>query len=635
MKLTNKTINFSIDTVAQLLLTTGTENDTVIVTDENQGGVFIFRPENASINNGGTIFNGWTRQYDGAVSVEWFGAKGDGVTDDTVAIQSAMNNHNAVIVPEGTFAVSNTILIPSNTSLSGINNNEAKIISSSSVVLATNGNSNIKVENLYLQSTGTTYGSTVWISNGGNNILLKECDIVSAYRPIGINDSNGAYSTTNVNIIRNKIYTNHPTDGGIRVRTSADGVKNIFATFIENNITIDGSISSDVGIEAWAGNTVCENNKIKAPQMNGSYSGITFGTGENQVARGNYIFGFGLGIEIGGSANGLHIIDGNIIEACLNGCAVTTSGIEEAVLFTNNIVEFDDKYGLAYDTAFTTKCVSTSFIGNTCIHKDTSTSPSWTSYLDASSREYRAFYADTNHRSLIISNNTIKNFSTGVRASATGQSVSISNNIFDNLFYPVLDSGSSPRNIFIGNQVHNFQTLRINGYLQASNNSFSRNSDFPIYSGATITSCPFVMSYNTNNVIIYNTNNVFTQCSNSAITYDSSYAEHGSGYGRCDLEVRENHFVTQNSTDPSYILGVFAACNISPRGETVRTWYNEDVFIFLESSTITYGDMPTAGTWRRGDRVYTSYPSSGGTEGWICVTSGTPGTWKTFGAITA
>ena len=63
MKITTKTINYSVDTIEQLLLTDGVDNDTIIVTDENRGGVFVFRDENSQINNGGTIFNGWTRLF--------------------------------------------------------------------------------------------------------------------------------------------------------------------------------------------------------------------------------------------------------------------------------------------------------------------------------------------------------------------------------------------------------------------------------------------------------------------------------------------------------------------------------------------------------------------------------------------
>lgn len=44
---------------------------------------------------------------------------------------------------------------------------------------------------------------------------------------------------------------------------------------------------------------------------------------------------------------------------------------------------------------------------------------------------------------------------------------------------------------------------------------------------------------------------------------------------------------------------------------------------------------PTSGTWTRGSIVYNSAPSASGTIGWVCVTAGTPGTWKTFGAISA
>ena len=42
---------------------------------------------------------------------------------------------------------------------------------------------------------------------------------------------------------------------------------------------------------------------------------------------------------------------------------------------------------------------------------------------------------------------------------------------------------------------------------------------------------------------------------------------------------------------------------------------------------------PTTGTWQRGNVVWNTTPSAGGYAGWICVTGGTPGTWKEFGAI--
>jgi len=44
---------------------------------------------------------------------------------------------------------------------------------------------------------------------------------------------------------------------------------------------------------------------------------------------------------------------------------------------------------------------------------------------------------------------------------------------------------------------------------------------------------------------------------------------------------------------------------------------------------------PTLGTWVIGDRMYNRGPSAGGTMGWVNTTGGSPGTWKTFGAITA
>ena len=46
----------------------------------------------------------------GAVFVTGFGAKGDGKADDTRAIQSALDSGKNIVIPEGTFRITNALL---------------------------------------------------------------------------------------------------------------------------------------------------------------------------------------------------------------------------------------------------------------------------------------------------------------------------------------------------------------------------------------------------------------------------------------------------------------------------------------------------------------------------------------------
>ena len=49
---------------------------------------------------------------------------------------------------------------------------------------------------------------------------------------------------------------------------------------------------------------------------------------------------------------------------------------------------------------------------------------------------------------------------------------------------------------------------------------------------------------------------------------------------------------------------------------------------------VTYGSAaPTTGAHAQGEIVFNTGATAGGFAGWICTTGGTPGTWKTFGAI--
>lgn len=50
---------------------------------------------------------------------------------------------------------------------------------------------------------------------------------------------------------------------------------------------------------------------------------------------------------------------------------------------------------------------------------------------------------------------------------------------------------------------------------------------------------------------------------------------------------------------------------------------------------IVGSSAPTAGDWELGDVIYNTSPTAGGDIGWVCTAAGTPGTWKTFGAISS
>jgi hypothetical protein len=71
--------------------------------------------------------------------------------------------------------------------------------------------------------------------------------------------------------------------------------------------------------------------------------------------------------------------------------------------------------------------------------------------------------------------------------------------------------------------------------------------------------------------------------------------------------------------------GIMAASNFAlgaTNGTSYRRWWMDDA-------------APTTGEHARGERVYLFSPSASGIEGYVCVASGTPGTWKAFGSIAA
>jgi hypothetical protein len=58
------------------------------------------------------------------------------------------------------------------------------------------------------------------------------------------------------------------------------------------------------------------------------------------------------------------------------------------------------------------------------------------------------------------------------------------------------------------------------------------------------------------------------------------------------------------------------------------------------STSLDYGHMlrtaaPASGYWYRGSAVWNAESIGGGSPGWVCTATGSPGTWKTMAALGA
>jgi len=97
-------------------------------------------------------------------------------------------------------------------------------------------------------------------------------------------------------------------------------------------------------------------------------------------------------------------------------------------------------------------------------------------------------------------------------------------------------------------------------------------------------------------------------------------------------------FSTSYGGNGAYIS--YSGNDFSAATVPVSTVSTSVICIFYEEPTGDrvfkgFSSAPSTGTWRRGDKVLVDDPSASGYIGYVCVTAGTPGTWKGYGAIQA
>jgi hypothetical protein len=247
--------------------------------------------------------------------VRHFGAKGDGTTDDTAAIQAALNGSNQVYFPAGVYRVTSTITVPVNAVLQGDGRRSAIIKVDGAIIgmsrtYATKLPANvmkIEVRGLGFEGSATALGALHF--DKGDHVVIDSCDF---------------YDFT--------------TAGAYGVKLT-----NVYHWYVSNskfeNINLVGLwLVSAGGVGCNAG--VCGPNNDFVGNNQASFIGMVFDRGQNILVYGNNFEGSGNGnkaLDLDG-AEGV-LITQNYIEAWLNGAIVGNSGLgNRRVTIEQNVI---------------------------------------------------------------------------------------------------------------------------------------------------------------------------------------------------------------------------------------------------------------------------------------------------------
>ena len=143
----------SATTIANLKSLSAGQTEIVIVKgyhteNDGGGGTFFWNETDTSADDGGLVIipnalpatGRWNRLFDDVINVKWFGAKGDGTTDDTTEINSSISaiTTGTILMPEGSYFISSSILF-TNTQILSMRKG-AKFIAGSAVNVTIDGN---------------------------------------------------------------------------------------------------------------------------------------------------------------------------------------------------------------------------------------------------------------------------------------------------------------------------------------------------------------------------------------------------------------------------------------------------------------------------------------------------------------
>ena len=206
----------------------------------------------------GEIFNDFEKKVaSNGVSVLSFGAIGNGIDDDTSAIQTAINNSNKIYLPKGTYKVTSTLIIPKEPESETGRNKVVIYGDFEQTIIKFEGSGNV------IENNADLIIKDVWVEGNGNN-------------------DNGLYNSGNVKMYRCRF--NNNGKNGLMFDETSHSAHNIIdtSTFYKNKMN---GIYCVTNIEAQKTaikilNSYCCNNgsmEENKAEISGNGNGILLG----------------------------------------------------------------------------------------------------------------------------------------------------------------------------------------------------------------------------------------------------------------------------------------------------------------------------------------------------------------------
>lgn len=567
-----------------------------------------------------------TQLADIGINIKSFGAKLDGVTDDASALRSAVsyiesNVGTKLYIPEG-------VLFLKTMTVDALTNVFVKLISNLTVYGAGKGKSIIKVDgglntsNGGLQSIFGKFDSTL-IENIHFYNLTFDLNGQNNLQPSGYEYFNGAIiarKAKNV-LIHDCEFKNcagmQLTAFGFDSNDDAQNIRILNNDYYEVSDSITGNNSTDHSSVYVVGNDVVITGNRFINANRSSHSTAIEADGHNHFISNNYAYRYNIAVLSGSwstyTVDGQEI-SGNIGRDILTGVMIycNTEGNYKNVKIHHNLFQLADgtyvnieRYGIDALTNVSARI------------------------LDVDIYENQIF--------------TIENYSSLVNGYQSGigvrsaKKLKVNKNKFNNLgglavYVITLNSGVDTDDIDISdNDIWNICQKHASGYnsaisLQALTNILNikvDNNRIENKNFSTIINGIQLQGTIKGNIRKNDVTNVTTDFQTVGVTFGSSnlIIEH-------KTKNQAQDFRNLNCHKGSFIEVLSSG-----------SWYNSNKYFRRIDGyfNMEYGHTspPATGSYIQGDIVYNNNPTSGSFEKWICVASGSPGTWKGVGQIQA